>query len=535
MANILNPEDENDQSQEGQNANVSQIGGLSGGNSTPSTPVNNAPQPKGSGRFTNIQKYLGANQGAGEDLAGGIRNKSDEYNDKIREGINSAAQVQQGVQDEQNRINQAGTFANQIQNDSVSAAANNLDDITKLRLGQSDANKLYGQGLQTASNIQQNLDPLNQMGQNLGSEGGRFKVLQDVFGGAYKPQYNMGQRRLDQTLLQSQGGNQLNDLQRNIGQSVTQGQESLSGLNSTLGKGINDLRYGTQDARNIILDSIGSFDNGQRGALGTLYSNFETEQAAREQELQNYLDQARAQFGTGTLSQNTADLLGYTGSDNVYDLNLRDYANSNINIGDSDVTMADVLGRGDLDPRLSALSQLAGTSRDSYDLGTAEGQDILFDVDKFKSDAANQAKYENITDEYEDNFFDRGIENALRQYYYDKNPNESREFLDEHFGLNNPSGRTVYDEILDSSNQGYVPGSTFSARGQYDMTEDETSREMLEAALQGSQNAANAGWIGSDPAKFQQLLNLFDKQRNRNFGIGDVPDDLETGGNFNVT
>ena len=517
MANIVNPE-ENEQNSQSQGSPVSQTGGLSGGASTPSAATNNTPQPKGSGRFTNIQKYLDANQGAGQKLAGGIKEKSDEYTSSIREGIESSKNIQQGVQDEQNRVGQAGYYSDKIQNDSVAAANENLDDITKLRLGQSDANKLYGQGVQTVSNIQTNLNPLDQMGQNLGTEGGRFQVLQDVYGGAYKPQYNMGQRRLDQTLLQSQGGNELNELQKMINQSVSEGQDSLSGLNQTLGQDIGSLRYGTQDAKNQILSAIGDFGTGGGGALGTLRQDFGTEQAAREAELQNYLNTARGQFGSGTVSQNTADMLGFTGTENVSDLDLTDYANKNIQLGDTDVTMADVIGRSNLDPRLNALSQLAGTTRDDYDLGVAEGQDLSFDANKFSQDAASQR------DTYEDRYFDKEVYKMLGP----------ESFGQDYYNSVVDSGKTIGD-YLGSYDGSQQSGGQFSASPWYDRLEDPTSREQLVEASTGVAEKDAAGWIGGlSPDRFAKLLDMFDQQRNRTFGIGDAPDDLESGGNFNV-
>ena len=107
MANIINSQE----NEENKKSEVSPLSQPTVGNSTtPSSgsaaaspspaSTSSAPptdRPQGSGRFTNIQKYLGANKGAGSRLADGIEKKSDEYTSSVREGIASAQNVQQGL------------------------------------------------------------------------------------------------------------------------------------------------------------------------------------------------------------------------------------------------------------------------------------------------------------------------------------------------------------------------------------------------------------------------------------------------------
>ena len=525
MANILTEEDK--KNQENQSQSVNQTEGLTGVSSAGS--VGNNPstpnvQPKGSGRFTNLQRYLDANQKAGDNLTSGIRDKGDKYLGSVREGIESAKGVQQGIVDEKTRLAQSGQYAQQIQNDAVGAAQNNLDPITQLRLGQNQANQLQGQGTQAVTNLQQNINPLQRFGENLGTESGRFQVLQDVYGGSYRPDYNMGQRRLDQLFLQAAPDNELNQLQSDIGSTVGEAGKSLQSLQGDLGTGIGQIRSGAQQARQDILGAIGDFNPDQSGAFGQLYSDFSTEQSAREQELQNYLDIARAQFGAGQLNQNVADMLGFTGTENVSDLDLADYARKNINLGDTDVTMADVLNRSDLQTRLNALAQLAGTDVSSYDLGEEAGQDLSFDANKFRSDAQSQR------DTYEDRFFDKNIYELLgKQFFADRGQDVIANNFQNYIDQNQSIG-----DYVGGYTQAYSPNQGIYVSPLYGQAADPTSRQQLQIAADAI--AANPyAYFRTDPARFPQLLSLFDTQRNRQFGVGDIANDLEGGGHFNVT
>jgi len=536
MANILTQEDDKNKEMQTsapmqQNDGVQSTGG---GPSTTSNPATQAVQakPQGSGRFTNLQKYLGANKKASDQLTGGIRQKGEDYMGKVREGIQSAQGVQQGIQDERSRIGQAGQLAQGIQNDAVNVAQNNLQDVTQLRLGQNQANQLQGRGQQAISDLSQNINPLQQFGQNLGTESGRFQVLQDTFGGAYKPNYNMGQRRLDQLFLQAGDDRGLNQLSSDIGQTVGSANQNLSSLQKDLGGGIQDIRGGAQQAQRDILGAIGQFNPDAEGAFGTLYGDLTSEQDVRRNELQDNLERARSQFGAGRMSSDVANLLGLGGGTNVGVMDLQDYANRNINLGDTDVTMADVADRADYMDRLNALAALSGTQVGDYDLGVKEGSDIGFDANKFTSDAAKHMQ------NYEDNVFEQSLHDALGLYNTHTgemyNPNDYNQ------GKNEYRENTTINDLM----QGYL-GSTGSSSGIFrtggwggEQAADTTSREQLQNALNYSERMYHPtyrSWYQSDINQFNRLLDYLDSNRNNRMIVDDSVADLESGGNFNVT
>lgn len=532
MANILTQEDDKNKEMQTsapmqQNDGVQSTGG---GPSTTSNPATQAVQakPQGSGRFTNLQKYLGANKKASDQLTGGIRQKGEDYMGKVREGIQSAQGVQQGIQDERSRIGQAGQLAQGIQNNAVNVAQNNLQDVTQLRLGQNQANQLQGRGQQAISDLSQNINPLQQFGQNLGTESGRFQVLQDTFGGSYKPNYNMGQRRLDQLFLQAGDDRGLNQLSSDIGQTVGSANQNLSSLQKDLGGGIQDIRGGAQQAQRDILGAIGQFNPDAEGAFGTLYGDLTSEQDVRRNELQENLERARTQLGLGQLDRSTADMLGLVGNEQVGVMDLQNYANQNINLGDTDVTMADVVDRADYMDRLNALSQLAGTQASDYDLGIKEGSDISFDKDSFTSEAAK-----NILDKdlYEKTLYD--VE-GLSQYDPQNYRGSEQDYIDAKKSTTiaemiNPYGTTsvqrggdlaLYNPALFNSSDS---GLTLEDRA--NIIKDDADRMY---------HPRYRSWYKDTSDQFQRILDYV-QGRDRTLQISDDVADLTTGGNFNVT
>lgn len=513
--------------------------GATGGQATTSpaaTPATQA-RPQGSGRFTNLQKYLGANQQAGGQLGAGIEQKGGEYMGKVREGIESAQGVERGIAGERQRIGQAGQFAQQIEADPVAVAQGNLQDVTQLRLGQHQGTQLQGQGQQARGALQAGIDPLQRFGENLGTEAGRFDVLQDVYGGAYKPTYGTGQRRLDQLFLQAGDQGQLGQLQQQIGQTVGEGGQSLSSLQRGLGSGIRDIRGGAQQAQQQIGGAIGDFTADDRGALGSLYGDLSAEQETRKGELQENLERARSQFGAGRMGQDVADMLGLTGGTQYGVMDLQDYAGRNIGLGDTDVRMADVLDRGDYEARLGALSQLAGTDIADYtgteDFGIKEGSDIGFDAGAFTGEAGRHMA------DYEDEVFGKSVYDALGMY----DPYSGEQYAPDHERYANIEeerrGQTIEDLMAGyapsiGERQGDLRGPGWGA----EQAEDVTSREQIQNALEYVQGLQAGGRMYQQPDinKFTKLLEYLDKSRGQRMIVDPtIPSDLESGGQFNVT
>ena len=530
MANIINSQE----NEENKKSEVSPLSQPTVGNSTtpssgsatasPSpTSTSSAPptdRPQGSGRFTNIQKYLGANKGAGSRLADGIEKKSDEYTSSVREGIASAQNVQQGAQNELNRIGKADGFAEQIGTDAVGLAGSHLNDVTQLRTGVNDANRLQGQGIQTSNNLQQGLNPLNQLGQNLGTEGGRFQALQDVFGGAYNAGYGTGQRRLDQVFLQSQAGDRVQDLQNSIGQTVEQGNSSLDTLSNVLGNDISNIASGARSAQGNILGAIGTFDGGGSGALGNLHSGLEDSVDRRTDELTDELGNLRAQFGSGNISRDLANQLGLNGDYTIGDLDLNSVANNRISLGD--VSFADAI-TSDQSATLDALAQLAGNESSFYDLGDADSSDFNFDNDGFLQDIIdNHATYD-------DRFFQKDYNDIVDDKFH----------IDQGYYSDRVPDRGSIEEYINNISTSRTADPAFSHRGIFDLDPNQDRGALSSYVDQANAGAARGEILaGQEDAFLQQLLNIYDQDRARKLNIFGGPEsdsDLELGGNFNVT
>lgn len=204
-----------------------------------SQPTQAGPQ-KGSGRFTNIQSYLNANKNAGNQLSQGIGNQvqkkieplktqAQSYNDQVRSGIQSAQNTIVQGQGQVGQLKQIGTniqgntgeqFYGQEKDLGINAFTQSPDfnQFQRIQSGagvNEDVLNLQQQAFQNQTNA------LNQSAKNTanqaGSEGGRFGLLKQSFGGNVNPQYTQGQQRLDQMFLQRQG---LGDLRQQLNQNV---------------------------------------------------------------------------------------------------------------------------------------------------------------------------------------------------------------------------------------------------------------------------------------------------------------------------
>lgn len=264
---------------------------------TPSAPSaspmqQSAPQPKGSGRFTNIQKYIGANQGAGERLAGGVSRKVEsQVNPKAQQAQSQNEQIRQSVQSAQGTLGQGQQLRSQVEKQDFDAqgfAAQepNVQQFTQFRTGQA----IDEQGLQTqaqaaqqaAMQAQQTVQGLNQQ---LGTEQGRQQLLKQTFSPSRN--YSIGQQRLDNLFLQK-AAPQLQGLQQNLSAQ----QQTLGNLGTEAEQkqaAIRELAAQEQDLSQGLTSAIGAREQDVVGAA-----------EARQQEVNNariaQQEAARQQF-----------------------------------------------------------------------------------------------------------------------------------------------------------------------------------------------------------------------------------------------
>jgi hypothetical protein len=267
-----------------QDENKNQVGSNApqvGANPTPT------PQQKGSGRFTNIQSYLNANKGAGQQLAQGVAGQVQKKIDPVKKQAESYnEQVRQGIQGAQNTLNQGQQQYGQLQqigsNIKSNTGAEFYGQDKDLGINQFTQSPDYnqfqkiqaGQGVnEDVLNLQQQAfanqaNKFNQVAKQqadlASSEGGRFNLLKQSYGGNVNPRYTQGQQRLDQLFLQKQG---LGDLRQNLNQNV-------------------DTSRGLQAQTQETGQGVRSAQEGERSLIG----NIDTQARANEADYLNMLE-----------------------------------------------------------------------------------------------------------------------------------------------------------------------------------------------------------------------------------------------------
>jgi hypothetical protein len=234
-------------------------------------------QKQGSGRFTNIQSYLNANKGAGQQLSQGISNQVQKKIEPIKTQANDYnAQVRQGIQGAQNTLNQGQQQLGQlkqigtnIQGNSGSQFYGQDKDLGINQFTQSPDYSQYqkiqaGQGVnEDVLNMQQQAfqnqsNKYNQLAQDqanqVASEGGRFGLLKQSFGGNVNPKYSSGQQRLDQVFLARQG---LGDLRNNLQKNITSA-KGLQAQTQETGQGVRSAQEGEKSLINNINTQAGA-------------------------------------------------------------------------------------------------------------------------------------------------------------------------------------------------------------------------------------------------------------------------------------
>ncbi len=213
------------------------------------------PQQAGSGRFTNLSKYMSANQGAGERIGSQIQNQVNrnvdtktsnisEQNQKVRQGIEQGrAQLNQGNQfnEQLTGINKGLSSFNNMEDragfDAASQQAQqftqapNFNQFQNIQAGQGVDENALNQGQGQAQVAGQDLSKFT--GDNInriGTEQGRYELLRNRFAPGGRS-YAAGNARLDQALLQNAPGNVIGQMRN---QFVNQNQAS-SVLNNQIG------------------------------------------------------------------------------------------------------------------------------------------------------------------------------------------------------------------------------------------------------------------------------------------------------------
>lgn len=278
-------------------------------------PVGQPPQQKmGSGSFTNLQKYLQSNVGAGQRIAGQISQDVAKRAQKSSEALSEAEKVGQAVAAQKERVGQAGAIKTQIGDvaagtGDVSALEAKAGDIGYLTGGQyvTEAEKARADLVTRQTEAQRAIGAIGQRAEALGSESGRYGLLSDIY---RRPSYGAGQQRLDQLLLQKAGGNTLGQLQKSTAAQTLQQAGALESTVGTAQAGIKDVLAKGAEGQKSIQESLTSGLSGLERAQESEFQTRQKEQQDLLAALQEGFKGLGAQSATGgniTISQDLAN------------------------------------------------------------------------------------------------------------------------------------------------------------------------------------------------------------------------------------
>jgi hypothetical protein len=541
-------EQEQNQAQTQQNQPGDQELQLGTGASAPSAsttqtnqPINNARrrEPQGSGRFSNLQKYIGANQQyneAGGGMAGKIQEQSSSRLDSIRQGIqNQKTQAQNQYNQLQQNLGQQGQQLQQQAFQDPNAILQNqqqLSEFQKLRTGG------YGQDIQGlaqgVNQFQPGIQGLQQAAQQAGTEQGRFQLLRNRFA---QPGYSTGQQRLDQLLLQATPGaarslktglqgfaQEAGTLQSGLESDIQSRQSELQGLAGQRQSEIqNLLQYGTTEG----LES----ELGQRG-LTDIEQGLNQQLESLRQTAPEQYQQLLSRVQSGSVLESDLPTLGLQAGQNLYNLDLAQYLSpEDVMQGRLAQATAQQVASPDEIRRYQALQQLGQMDTGFFSGLTPEqgGQfsPYGFDVDQFNRDVGlREQSRQNIQQQI----------NPKIQKYIDTlrmDPAGSlRSQLDQ---AQRNQGPEVYGWLMDAINNADL----------YKQDASQANADKLNAALNtlkdkyyGTYSNQTTGIYQPGYDAFTELyksllpdyLNL---QSDRKLQIN--PQDIESGGQFNVT
>lgn len=390
MAVIAN-QNQNDQEKDkkGQNSlnPLKTVGTASSGNSAPGgspqaqQQASNlaSQQQSGSGRFTNLQKYLQANQGGSQRIAQNIENTYNKQADSVRQGI---AQAQNQLTGQTNPLQQQlGEQGSQQLEQGFQDPNAVLGDQTQFQ----NFRNLYGGLTQNIANVagvqnlqQQQLAQQNQALQNTGAlagtEQGRFQLLRNS---VKAPNYAQGAQRLDQTLLQSQPSI-TNNLQTGLQRIAGDVNQNLSGLGGDTISRINALKGLSQQRQdqwgNLLTSGMDSSTDANEGqlnqqGLGDIGTAVQNQYNQLKQDLPNQLESYKSSFNSNVFTPEQLQALGLEKGMKTYGLSGADLMKSgnfnfNTNLNDFNTGGADQAAKQEQLNRYNALRQLAQRQQD---------------------------------------------------------------------------------------------------------------------------------------------------------------------------
>lgn len=166
-------------------------------------PPQQKPNNKSGSGFTNLNRYLQANQAnrLGQTVSSGVQAAGVGARNAL---TLSNQEFQAKAQDEQQRLAQQGTKVDQVLGNVSGASDDDVKNFENIRNAESKGPT----GVADANALRSKAQEAEALGRAGGSQPGRFGLLQRFVSGG-RPEYNAGNQRLDQMLLGQTGQQQL--------------------------------------------------------------------------------------------------------------------------------------------------------------------------------------------------------------------------------------------------------------------------------------------------------------------------------------
>lgn len=331
--------------------------------------------PTSSGRFTNIQSYLKANNGQSEALSNKLSNLGTQTQQKFdtaktdfnKEAATAQVPLNQGIID---------TAASNPSN--FSQIANTADKQAFNRMLAGNYTGPVSLGNQEQLNLNaQNYKTLANQG---GTESGRFNLLKTFFN---RPNYTRGQQTLDNLMVQADK-NQLKQLQANR----TQAAQLTNNINTATNQAQATAKQYADEAAKAKTNILDKFTTNVNDWNNQLKQKAESAQQVRN----NYYEQLQRELQNNQLSNDTLNSLGLTPGQKLYNTDLSQYITTNPNLRAS---AQNVALTSDYD-KFAAVRNLLGDS-------TPQDVDKILNRYQNTSDANSFNAADNIATYYKNN------------------------------------------------------------------------------------------------------------------------------------
>lgn len=367
MASVFNSleQDEEDKNKEqGQ-----ELGGSAIVSGAPSQAPNQGAQraQQGSGRFTNLQKYINANKNT--DYASKIGENLNKQEEDLSSSISGAKQeVENKVNPEITRLNNSNSLIQGVGSNPTDIAndENKLAEFNKLKQGNyiKDIGVNVDAQRQQAQSLQENANLAN-------SETGRYQLLRNAFN---NPSYSKGANKLDQLLLQGQSG-QLSKLQKDAQQKSQVANENVGNLSNLISDYQNQINTLGTNAATSANDAITQSSKTLNDALT---QRKEAEQAQRQE---IYNQTVAGLQNNGIINPQTSERLGLDAGVRGYGINRQELLSYlNPNVANQNVEIGNIISPEEL-AKYNALNKLSGNESANMESLGALANPIDFNKD----------------------------------------------------------------------------------------------------------------------------------------------------------